>query len=249
MTQIANPSPTHPATPSVNPALSPKPTRSHPLARLIVVGRFCLATLALAVCAPFLFPAPAPLAALFHGVESRYNHAQGLQVLFHESYTALSRPKRTESGTLRLRRPARMRWDYNDPTGKFVLCDGKFFYIYNPASNEVEKTKMKESEDMRVPLAFLLGKLNFDKDFQDFQSRQQDGLTWIAARPRSDNLPYTKVEFAVSPDFQIRRVEVTGHDRSVLNFEFDQEKLNPSIDSKLFRFQMPAGAKLVEDQQ
>ena len=192
---------------------------------------------------------PSPLTPIFKGVEDRYTHAQSLQVLFHETYSAPARPKRTESGSLRLRKPARMRWDYSDPAGKFILCDGKFFYIFNPADKQVEKTKMRESEDMRVPLAFLLGKLNFDKDFQDFQSRQEGGLTWIAARPRSENLPYTKVEFGITPDFQIRRVGVTGIDRGVLDFEFDQEKLNPSLDSKLFRFQMPAGAKLVEDQQ
>ena len=108
---------------------------------------------------------------------------------------------------------------------------------------------MKESEDMRVPLAFLLGKLNFEKDFQGFQSRQEDGLIWIVAKPKSENLPYTKVEFAVSEDFQIRRLQVTGYDHSVTDFAFDQEKMNPSMDAKVFRFQMPAGAKLVEEAQ
>ena len=87
---------------------------------------------------------------------------------------------------------------------------------------------MKESEDMRVPLAFLLGKLNFDKDFQDFQAREQDGLTWIiatAASPKTCLIPRWNSPSA--PDFQIRRVQVTGYDHSVTEFAFDQEKVNP----------------------
>lgn len=201
-----------------------------------------------ALAAPAVTPSLDPL---FKGVEDRYNHAQNLQVFFHEAYTTPSHPQRTESGTLRLRKPGRMRWDYTDPAGKLILSDGKYIYIYTPASNppQVEKTRMRESEDMRVPLAFLLGKLNFNKDFQDFQPRQADGLTYISARPKSENLPYAKVEFAISPDFQIHRVQITGFDHSVLDFAFDQEKINPPLDAKLFRFQMPAGAKLVEDQQ
>jgi outer membrane lipoprotein carrier protein len=190
-----------------------------------------------------------PLDTIFKAVENRYNRAQSLEVIFHEAFSAPQRPKTTESGTLRLRKPGRMRWDYTDPIGKFFLSDGKNLYLYTPSSRQVDKMKIKESEDMRVPLAFLLGKLNFQKEFQDFQSRQEGALTWISARPKSDNLPYTKVEFAVNPDYQIRRLLVTGYDRSVVDFDFAQEKLNPPLDAKLFRFQMPAGAKLVEDVQ
>ena len=73
--------------------------------------------------------------------------------------------------------------DYTDPAGKLFLTDGKTVYLYTPANKEVEKFKMRDSEDMHVPLAFLLGKLNFDKEFQDFQTRQEDGLTWVAGKP------------------------------------------------------------------
>ena len=210
------------------------------------MSRYWLCLTLFSVCACAANP---PLDALFKGVENRYNKAQSLQVFFHESYSAPQRPKRTESGTLRLRKPGRMRWDYTDPAGKLFLSDGKNVFLYTPANNEVEKFKMRESEDMRVPLAFLLGKLNFDKDFQGFQSRQEDGLTWIVAKPKSENLPYTKVEFAITPEFQIRRVQVTGYDHSVTDFAFDEEKVNPSMDAKVFRFQMPAGARLVEEAQ
>lgn len=213
------------------------------------MGRISLCLFTSLVCAFLCAAANPPLATLFKGIETRYNSAHSLQVFFHEAYSAPSRPQRTESGTLRLRKPGRMRWDYTDPAGKLFLSDGKDIYIYTPSDSKVEKAKMKESEDMRVPLAFLLGKLNFDKDFQDFEQRQEGELTWIVAKPKSDNLPYTKVEFAVTADFQIRRVQVTGYDRSVLDFSFDQEKLNPPLDAKLFRFQMPAGAKLVEELQ
>ena len=210
------------------------------------MGRIWLCLFTFVVCA---HGAAAPLEVLFKGVEARYNKAQSLQVLFHESYSAPQRPKMMESGTLRLRKPGRMRWDYSDPAGKLFLADGKSIYLYTPNNNQVEKMKMRDSEDMRVPLAFLLGKLNFAKEFTDFETRDEDGLTWIMGKPRSDNLPYTKVGFAVGPDFRIHRVQVTGYDRSVTDFAFEQERINPSMDAKIFRFQMPTGAKLVEDLQ
>ena len=66
-------------------------------------------------------------------------------------------------GDLYLRKPGKMRWDYKTPAGKLFLSDGKQVYFYNPATNRAEKTKLKETEDMRAPLAFLLGKLDFEQ--------------------------------------------------------------------------------------
>ena len=183
---------------------------------------------------------------LLKDVENRYNHAQTLQVTFHESYKAPQRPVKTESGTLFLRKPGRMRWDYTSPEGKLFISDGKYLYLYTPSANRVEKMKMKESEDMRVPLAFLLGRLDFEKEFRGIQSRPEGSGTLISAQPKSDNLPYTQVEFVINQAHEIQRVQVTGYDKSVIDFRFGNEVMNPKLESRLFQFQMPAGAELVE---
>jgi outer membrane lipoprotein carrier protein len=57
------------------------------------------------------------------------------------------------------------------------------------------------------------------------------------------------VEFVVTPEFRIREVKVTGFDQSILTFTFDQEKMDPPLDAKLFQFKPPLGAKLVEEGQ
>ncbi len=99
---------------------------------------------------------------------------------------------------------------------------------------------------MRAPLAFLLGRLHFDKEFRNLQARTEGTDTRITGEPKTDSLPYSKVEFVVAPDFHIREVKVVGFDQSILEFAFDQERVNPALDAKLFQFQMPKGAELVE---
>jgi outer membrane lipoprotein carrier protein len=192
------------------------------------------------------FCADPGLMRLLKNVEERYNRAQTLQVTFTEGYTAQGKNRKPESGDLLLRKPGRMRWQYTSPAGKLLLSDGKFLYLIVPDSPRVQKMKAKETEDMRAPLAFLLGRLHFEKDFRGFQSRPEGADTWISAEPKSPNLPYTNVEFQVSPQFEIRRVKVTGQDLSVFDFHFDQEKLNPPLDGKLFEFQLPSGMAIEE---
>jgi outer membrane lipoprotein carrier protein len=195
------------------------------------------------------FAADPKLDGMLKAVESRYNRAKSLQVVFQEGYTPPGRPRRSESGTLLLRKPGKMRWNYTQPEGKLFLGDGKYLWLYTPAENRVEKMKMQMSDDMRAPLAFLLGKLNFDKEFRNLQGLPEGADTLITAEPKSENLPYSSVEFVVTPDARIRRVKVTGFDKSVLEFNFDQERMNPELDAGLFRMDVPPGAKVVEAAQ
>jgi outer membrane lipoprotein carrier protein len=192
------------------------------------------------------FAADANLDPLLKSLETRYNRAKTLQVLFKEQYTPPGKPQRTESGMLMLRKPGKMRWDYSQPKGKLFISDGKNLWLYTPSENRAERMKLKESEDMRAPLAFLLGKLDFQKEFRNIQSRPEGGDIRITAEPRTDNLPYSAVEFVVANDNHIKEVKVTGFDRSILQFSFDQERVDPVLDGKLFQFQVPKGAEVVE---
>lgn len=186
--------------------------------------------------------ADARLEATLAGVEARYNRAKTLEVVFQEQYTPPGRPHRTETGTLLLRKPGRMRWDYSQPKGKLFISDGKALWLYTPSDNRAERMKLQESEDMRAPLAFLLGKLNFQKEFRNIEGHPEGAATRITAEPKSDSLPYQAVEFVVLDQGRIREVKVTAFDKSILDFTFDQEKVNPPLDFKLFEFTPPPGA-------
>lgn len=189
------------------------------------------------------------LDSLLHAVEKHYNSAQSLTLSFTESYKTPKRSAQVESGSLSLRKPGKMRWDYTSPSGKLFVSDGKDVYLFLPDANRVEHSKFKESEDLRAPLAFLLGKLNFYKEFRKFDLRPEGEENWVIAEPSSQNLPYTRVEFRIGPDARILQLKVIGQDGSVMDFSFTQERLNVPLSAKLFSFQTPAGAQVVEGEQ
>ena len=190
--------------------------------------------------------ADAGLDRLLVRVEEHYNQAKTLQVTFIEQYTPPGGIRRTEAGTLMLRKPGRMRGEYSLPKGKLFVSDGKFLWIYTLADNRAEKMPLKASEDMRAPLAFLLGKLNFNKEFRNLRGQPEGSSTRISAEPKTEDLPYSAAEFLVTPENRILELKVTGFDRSILDFTFTEEKVDPPLDSKLFQFQLPAGAALEE---
>jgi outer membrane lipoprotein carrier protein len=178
------------------------------------------------------------------GIEDRYNKVQTLQLKFTESYTSQGRTTK-EEGMLYLRKKGKMRWEYS--SGKLFVSDGKVIYSYYPDEKRAEKMNMKETDDMRAPLAFLLGEVNFERDFGEYRSKAQDGGWLITALPKSDKFPYTQVTFLTAADFSIRRLEVKLQTNDLIVFTFEGEKKNPLLSDALFQFKLPPGVEL-EDQ-
>lgn len=178
-------------------------------------------------------------------VEQRYNRTQTLEVHFEQRFTSQGR-RRDESGQLSLRKPGRMRWDYDKPAGKLFVSDGKWVWFYSPATGRAEKSRLKESEDFRAPLAFLLGKLDFSRDFKDYALTETSSGSVIRAVPKSGKLPYTAVEFTVSATDEIRKLTVTGSDASTMEFGFSGERVNVPVKDAAFKFAAPAGVEIVE---
>lgn len=186
---------------------------------------------------------------LLHSVETRYNRSKSLRLDFSQTYAGKGHPVQNEAGVLYLRKPGRMRWEYSAPAGKLYLSDGKDVYLYTPDDRRAEKGKLKESDDLRAPLAFLLGKLDFAKEFKSFETRVEGSDTWIIAQPKSANLAYSKVEFRAMPSGEIRQVRVTGQDQSKLEFTFSNEQLNVPVAPGMFTFHAPAGVQVVDAEQ
>ncbi len=204
----------------------------------------------LLICAFALSAAPAGVSptadALIAQVEARYNKAQTLSVHFDESYSLLGRKRPPESGTLTLRKQGKMRWDYTRPEGKLFISDGKTIFLYTSGDNRVEKVPVRDTEDMRAPLAFLLGRLELKKEFRDFQVRQQPDGASLLASAKTDRLPYKTIEMLIAPDGSIRQLQVAGRDESLLSYVFRDEKLNIPLNDSIFHFTIPAGAEVVD---
>ena len=190
--------------------------------------------------------APSGLGSLLAKVERRYNGAATLQLRFEQQYRGGGQPSRTESGMLFLKKPGRMRWEYRHPEGKLFVSDGKDGWFYSPAMNQVEKSSMKTTEDLRAPLAFLMGRLDFSRDFRDFQAVAEGELTRIVGVPKSARSPYREVTFWVAAGGELQQVRVLGQDGALMHFRFSEERLAVPINEELFRFRVPAGAEVVE---
>ena len=182
-------------------------------------------------------------------IELHYNRLATLSIDFSQtlSFGGASRP--AESGTVLLYRPQRMRWDYRQPKGKLLIGDGQRLFQYNPHTNQVRTILLDESVDLRAPLSFLLGRLDFSRQFKNLRFETIDGKRALVGEGRTGQEAYTTVEFYFEPEqnYRLSALRAHGQDESVTDFIFSNERTNPRLDEKLFVFEAPAGAEVLPE--
>lgn len=204
---------------------------------------------ALIVCLIVAFMSPAQdvdLSKILKGVEGRYNSIKTLELDFEQTYIAPNRSRRVESGRLFLRKPGRMRWEYAKPAGKLFVSNGDDYWYYSEVNRRAEKMKLKEAADMQAPLAFLIGRLDFKRDFSRYLVTPEGNMVRITAEPKNpEKAPYREVIFLAAPDFHIEQLTVTGQDASTMHFRFRNEVRNPAQKETIYSFTPPPGVEVV----
>jgi outer membrane lipoprotein carrier protein len=183
-------------------------------------------------------------------VDQRYNHLHTLEAQFSETYSGAGMT-RTESGTLTLKKPGRMRWDYDQPRPKTFLTDGTTAWFYVPGERQVRRAPVKQLDDLRSPLRYLLGKTKLEKEFVSLAIATDakpvnPGDIVLRGIPKGmqDRVAQTLVE--VTADGLITRIAVEELDGSVTEFRFLQQKENVQLPDQHFRFTPPPGVEVVQ---
>jgi outer membrane lipoprotein carrier protein len=183
-------------------------------------------------------------------VDKKYNALQTFKADFVESYTGAG-VERQESGTLSLKRPGRMRWDYRQPTEKLFISDGKTAFFYVPGERQARKTEVKKLDDLRSPLRYLLGKTKLEKEFDhleiaDAVKPKTPGNVVLSGVPKSMADRVSKVLLEISPDSQIERIVIEEVDGTSTEFQFRNMVENVNIPEEQFHFKAPEGVETIQ---
>jgi outer membrane lipoprotein carrier protein len=179
-------------------------------------------------------------------VDHHYDQLHTLTAGFAESYAGLGM-ERTESGTLWLSKPGRMRWDYSSPAGKFFLIDGKFAYFYSTGDAQVQRIAAKDLDDLRSPLRFLLGHTQLEKEVTGLKiAAAPDGSFTLTGQPKGQEQRVAKLTLTVTAAGTITGIDVEETDGAVTRFTFSGERPDVPVPAATFRFSAPPGVPVVD---
>jgi len=205
-------------------------------------------SLLLLLCSGSLLAQP-DVHALASRVDRHYDHIHTLEAKFTETYKGAGM-SRTESGTLLLKKPGRMRWDYDSPSAKLFLTDGSTAWFYVPGERQARKTPVKQLEDLRSPLRYLLGKTKLEKELDGLSVAADvkplnSGDVVLRGVPKGMRERVEQALLEVTPDGLISRIVVEELDGSMTEFRFLQQRENVEIADQQFHFAPPPGVEVV----
>lgn len=186
-------------------------------------------------------------------IDRHYNDMQTLQTGFTELYRGAG-ISRTESGTLYLKRPGRMRWEYSQPRQKLFVTEGRTAWFYVPGEKQARKMPLKSLDDLRTPLAFLLGKTRLEKEFTGLSlapdvAPSSPGNIVLRGVPRNMGGNLSQVLFEVTSSAQIQRILAYSVDGSTTEFRFTNQRENAPVSDAHFKFSPPHGVETIQTEE
>ncbi len=213
-------------------------TRVELLAALGLTG-FALAGLAT--------PAPqSPAEALAHRIEERHRSVADFTARFVQTYrSGILGREVVERGTVSVKPPGRMLWEYRDPEKKTFVCDGRTFYFYVPADRQV--IVRDQAGDRGVLARLLSGHGDILSQFDAGLETAPSGRTRLRLTPRKPDPDIDIDRIFIEPDGtdRIQALEILDSQGNRSQFRFDEVHENVGLPDRLFHFEVPTGVEVI----
>jgi len=192
-----------------------------------------VALLAIAVAAP----EPQVLA---RRVQAFYESTRDLEASFVQTYTyAAFGRKQVSRGTLRVKKPGKLRWDYAEPAGKTIAVVGSRLTQWEPEANQYFVDEHFDATALSAAVTFLVGKGSLEKEFH--LSLAEDG--WLRCTPRQPDPRVEAVLLEVGPTGEVTATRVRDAAGNVNEVRLGGLRRNLGLADAVFEVALPAGAR------
>jgi outer membrane lipoprotein carrier protein len=196
-----------------------------------------------------------PADALAKSVQQRYAGIRDFSAEFVHTYRGGAlRKQATESGTVAVKKPGKMRWEYSAPEKKTFVSDGVKLYSYIPQDRQVIVSSVPQGDEATTAVMFLAGRGDVARDFTASypQSREAGssppGTVALSLAPKRAEREYERLILFLDPvTLQIRALTTYDRQGGESTFTFGKMKENQGLADKDFAFRIPRGVDVITD--
>ena len=185
-------------------------------------------------------------------VQAHYDALEGFEAEFTQRYERrLLRKTIQESGKLVVKKPGRMRWEYESPEEKLFVTDGSRSYFYIPVEKQVVVSHHPRGAmgmEEGSPFELLAGTSRMTDSFAFFASESEPvrGGVMLHLIPTTRHEEFEDVEIEVDrASGALLRVILIDAQRNRTAFSFENVRRELDLPESLFRFTIPSGVEVV----
>jgi outer membrane lipoprotein carrier protein len=192
-------------------------------------------------------------AELAEALQRKYDAVKDFSADFVHTYQGgVLKKQLTERGTVLIKKPGKMRWDYTAPEKKQFVSDGAKIYFYIPADKQVIVSAVPPDASATTPALFLAGKgrltSEFTPSFIELPAGLPAGSRALKLVPKSKQSDYDWLVLAVDPaTLAIQGLVTVDAQGGTSTFAFTKLQQNVGLADTQFTFKIPRGVDVVTD--
>jgi outer membrane lipoprotein carrier protein len=181
-------------------------------------------------------------------IQRKYDSVKDFSANFTQTYEGgVLRRKESAAGTVYIKKPGKMRWDYTAPEKKLFVSDGQTMFMYFPNDKQVMKNAVPSQDEATSAILFLMGKGNIVRDFTvRWAEGGGDAVYRLRLDPRTRQAEYDWLELSADRDaFRIVGLTAADAQGGRSSFGFSNFKENSGLADKMFQFTIPRGTEVI----
>ena len=188
-----------------------------------------------------------PAAETAAAVQRKYDAVKDFTADFTHLYEGgVLNKKSSERGTVQIKKPGKMRWEYTAPEKKLFVSDGRRVYSHIPADKQVIVTSVPSDDEATTAVLFLAGKGSLTRDFAVKYADGAAGIVALRLDPKQKQSDYDWLVLGVdAKTLQIRSLTAADQQGGRSTFQFSNYRENTGLADGVFTFKIPKGTDVI----
>jgi outer membrane lipoprotein carrier protein len=163
------------------------------------------------------------------------------------SYVKMMNQTQSVKGTVKIKKPGKMKWVYGAPDTQILISDGKNLWLYVPEEEQATKVPVESIYSSNTPALFLAGKGKLTRSFNVESVSQENQNILVTLVPKNEDQGLARlILHADKKNYQITGSTVYDKLGNKTEIRFSRIRINREIPEEQFQLKTPPGVEILD---
>ena len=181
-------------------------------------------------------------------IQRQYEKVSTFEADFTQrSYVKMMNQTQSVKGTVKIKKPGKMKWVYGAPDTQILISDGKNLWLYVPEEEQATKVPVESIYSSNTPALFLAGKGKLTRSFNVESVSQENQNILVTLVPKNEDQGLARlILHADKKNYQITGLTVYDKLGNKTEIRFSQIRINREIPEEQFQLKTPPGVEILD---
>ena len=181
-------------------------------------------------------------------IQRQYEKVSTFEADFTQrSYVKMMNQTQSVKGTVKIKKPGKMKWVYGAPDTQILISDGKNLWLYVPEEEQATKVPVESIYSSNTPALFLAGKGKLTRSFNVESVSQENQNILVTLVPKNEDQGLARlILHANKKNYQITGSTVYDKLGNKTDIRFSRIRINREIPEEQFQLKTPPGVEILD---